>query len=79
MSRTKIGLRHGYTTGACAAAAAKAAALALAGGGSVTEVEIALPGGDRARLPVHRCLRRDGIVLASVITVSYTHLTLPTN
>jgi hypothetical protein len=38
-------LRHGYTTGACAAAATKAALLSLITGQAVHEVEIVLPVG----------------------------------
>jgi cobalt-precorrin-5B (C1)-methyltransferase len=45
-------LRSGFTTGTCAAAAAKAATLLLAGKAPVTEVEIALPDGERVRFPV---------------------------
>lgn len=46
--------RLGYTTGTCAAAAAKAAALALQGAW-LTLVEVPLPDGGRALLPVERC------------------------
>lgn len=42
-------LRHGYTTGACAAAATRGAALMLRDQGTVDEVEIILPRGDTAR------------------------------
>ena len=41
--RGGVGLRTGYTTGACAAAAAKAAALALTAQQAVAEVTIRLP------------------------------------
>ena len=41
-------LRYGFTTGACAAAAAKGAALMLRDRRVVDEVEITLPGGERA-------------------------------
>jgi len=46
-------LRHGYTTGACAAAAARGAALMLRDQRSVDEVEILLPAGFAARFPLH--------------------------
>lgn len=46
------GLRTGWTTGTCASAAAKAAAIALSTGMVPPEVEVALPGGSRARFPV---------------------------
>ena len=45
-------LRTGYTTGSCAAAAAKAAVLLLAGGREAESLEIPLPGGARAVLPL---------------------------
>ena len=47
------GLRHGYTTGACAAAAARGAVLMLRDQRLVDEVEIILPGGDAARFRIH--------------------------
>jgi cobalt-precorrin-5B (C1)-methyltransferase len=50
---TKAGLRHGFTTGACAAAAAKGAALMLREQEIVDEVEITLPAGITARFPLH--------------------------
>jgi cobalt-precorrin-5B (C1)-methyltransferase len=46
-------LRHGYTTGACAAAAAKGAALMLARQVEVSEVAIDLPAGITATFPLH--------------------------
>jgi cobalt-precorrin-5B (C1)-methyltransferase len=46
-------LRHGFTTGACAAAAAKGAALLLAGQRWVERVEIALPAGFAASFELH--------------------------
>ena len=46
-------LRHGYTTGACAAAAAKGAALMLARQAEVSEVAIELPAGISATFPLH--------------------------
>jgi cobalt-precorrin-5B (C1)-methyltransferase len=47
-------LRGGFTTGSCAAAAAKAAVQAW-GGVHVSSVEIPLPDGTRAELPVESC------------------------
>nr|WP_255569714.1 cobalt-precorrin-5B (C(1))-methyltransferase CbiD [Geobacter sp. SVR] len=46
-------LRHGYTTGACAAAAAKGAALMLVRQESVAEVSIELPAGVTAGFGLH--------------------------
>lgn len=46
-------LRHGYTTGACAAAAAKGAALMLMRQAEVAEVTIDLPAGVSATFPLH--------------------------
>jgi cobalt-precorrin-5B (C1)-methyltransferase len=46
-------LRHGYTTGACAAAAAKGAALMLRDQRPVSEVTIDLPAGVSATFPLH--------------------------
>ncbi|KAA0894044.1 cobalt-precorrin-5B (C(1))-methyltransferase CbiD [Oryzomonas rubra] len=46
-------LRHGYTTGACAAAAAKGAALMLVRQTEVAEVTIDLPAGVSATFPLH--------------------------
>jgi cobalt-precorrin-5B (C1)-methyltransferase len=46
-------LRHGYTTGACAAAAAKGAALMLRDRRIVEEVEITLPLGETVRFRLH--------------------------
>jgi cobalt-precorrin-5B (C1)-methyltransferase len=45
-------LRHGYTTGACAAAAAKGATLMLREHRPVEEVEIVLPRGERVVFPL---------------------------
>jgi cobalt-precorrin-5B (C1)-methyltransferase len=53
------GLRTGFTTGTCAAAAAKAAALLLDRGRPAADVEIPLPDGSRATLPLAE-LRREG-------------------
>ncbi|TYO98454.1 cobalt-precorrin-5B (C1)-methyltransferase [Geothermobacter ehrlichii] len=49
-------LRHGYTTGACAAAAALGAARWLAGE-EPGRVELLLPGGERAGFALHGCRR----------------------
>ncbi|GFE61729.1 cobalt-precorrin-5B (C(1))-methyltransferase CbiD [Geobacter sp. AOG2] len=49
----KKSLRHGYTTGACAAAAAKGAALMLVRRAEVGEVAIDLPAGVSATFPLH--------------------------
>ncbi|HEX9079484.1 MAG TPA: cobalt-precorrin-5B (C(1))-methyltransferase CbiD [Desulfuromonadaceae bacterium] len=46
-------LRHGYTTGACAAAAARGAALMLARRETVSEVTIDLPAGVSATFELH--------------------------
>ncbi|QEM67777.1 cobalamin biosynthesis protein CbiD [Geobacter sp. FeAm09] len=46
-------LRHGYTTGACAAAAAKGAAQMLVRQAEVAEVTIDLPAGVSATFPLH--------------------------
>jgi cobalt-precorrin-5B (C1)-methyltransferase len=50
---TRNRLRHGYTTGACAAAAAKGAALMLREQRPVEEAEIVLPAGITATFPLH--------------------------
>ena len=47
------GVRHGYTTGACAAAAAKGAALLLQGQTLVEAVTIDLPAGERVTFALH--------------------------
>ncbi|MHB8770966.1 MAG: cobalt-precorrin-5B (C(1))-methyltransferase CbiD [Syntrophales bacterium] len=60
-------LRSGYTTGSCAAAAAKAALLLLAEDRALTGVEIPLPDGTRAALPVAYCRRLDGGAEAAVV------------
>lgn len=46
-------LRHGFTTGACAAAAARGAALMLTGQAVVNAVTITLPGGAEAAFQLH--------------------------
>jgi cobalt-precorrin-5B (C1)-methyltransferase len=46
------GLRTGWTTGTCASAAAKAAAIGLLTASAPSEVDVALPGGQRVAFPV---------------------------
>jgi cobalt-precorrin-5B (C1)-methyltransferase len=46
-------LRHGYTTGACAAAAAKGASQMLRDQQRVDEVELILPAGEAVCFPIH--------------------------
>lgn len=48
-------LRHGYTTGSCAAAAAKAATLAFLRQKCIKKVEITLPRGERVIFNIHSC------------------------
>ncbi|MGB8650135.1 MAG: cobalt-precorrin-5B (C(1))-methyltransferase [Mycobacteriales bacterium] len=48
-------LRSGWTTGTCSSAAAKAAALALRDQRPVTDVDVALPSGQRVSFAVERC------------------------
>ncbi|MBA4544105.1 MULTISPECIES: cobalt-precorrin-5B (C(1))-methyltransferase [Thermoactinomyces] len=60
-------LRHGYTTGACAAAATKAALLSLITGQAVHEVEIVLPVGQMASFSVDQAQLREGEAECSVI------------
>ncbi|MEW6356530.1 MAG: cobalt-precorrin-5B (C(1))-methyltransferase CbiD [Planctomycetota bacterium] len=45
-------LRSGFTTGTCAAAAAKAATMLLCGQPAQETIEVALPDGERVRLPI---------------------------
>ena len=53
LPRRTAALRHGYTTGACAAAAAKGAALLLREQRLVDEIDIILPAGVSARFRLH--------------------------
>src|SRR5664279_3906031 len=46
-------LRHGYTTGACAAAACKGAALMLREQRSLEQVDLTLPGGERVTFALY--------------------------
>ena len=48
-------LRSGWTTGTCSSAAAKAAALALRDQAAVTDVDVALPSGQRVSFAVEAC------------------------
>jgi cobalt-precorrin-5B (C1)-methyltransferase len=48
-------LRSGWTTGTCSSAAAKAAALALRDQHPITDVDVALPSGQRVSFAVERC------------------------
>ena len=49
-------LRSGWTTGTCSSAAAKAAALALRDQAPVTDVDVALPSGQRVSFAVESCV-----------------------
>jgi cobalt-precorrin-5B (C1)-methyltransferase len=60
-------LRSGWTTGTCACAAAVAAYQALLTGEFPDPVEVALPGGKRARLALHRTVLTADSATASVI------------
>lgn len=60
------GLREGFTTGTCAAAAAKAAVLLLMGKRTPPAVDVALPGGERAEIPVLYARRKTGAAEAAV-------------
>ena len=60
-------LRHGYTTGACAAAAAKGAALLLRDRVPADSVEITLPAGMTAGFRLHSCELRGDAAICSVI------------
>jgi len=60
-------LRSGWTTGTCASAAAKAAALALRDQAAPTDVDVALPGGQRVSFAVHECRYDDRQATAVVV------------
>jgi cobalt-precorrin-5B (C1)-methyltransferase len=59
-------LRTGYTTGTCAAAATKGAALMLTEGLD-KNIEIGLPGGEKAVLSVHNCGREGNAAFCEII------------
>jgi cobalt-precorrin-5B (C1)-methyltransferase len=60
-------LRSGWTTGTCSSAAAKAAALALRDQKVVTDVEVALPSGQRVSFAVWECVYDASSATAVVI------------
>ncbi|MEK7851559.1 MAG: cobalt-precorrin-5B (C(1))-methyltransferase CbiD, partial [Deltaproteobacteria bacterium] len=60
-------LRHGYTTGSCAAAASKAATLALLRQEPIKEIEITLPRGERVIFNIHSCTFNKESARCSVI------------
>jgi len=60
-------LRHGYTTGACAAAAARGAAISLMKQEAVTQAEIDLPGDGRVSFAIERCAFDSNRASCSVI------------
>lgn len=67
VTNKKEKLRSGYTTGTCAAAAAKGAALALFTGQWPHSVQVDLPVGEVAELPIFCLTKKQGTVMASVI------------
>ncbi len=60
------GWRLGFTTGTCAAAAAKAATMAVCSGARPADVEVALPGGERVRIPIEQVDAGPGLGEAAV-------------
>jgi cobalt-precorrin-5B (C1)-methyltransferase len=66
MNKGGIRLRTGYTTGTCAAAATKGAALMLTEGFG-KNIEIGLPGGEKAVLPMHNCGREGSDAFCEII------------
>ncbi|MDR6224143.1 cobalt-precorrin-5B (C(1))-methyltransferase [Desmospora profundinema] len=60
-------MRHGYTTGACAAAATKAALLSLMTGSPCSEVNILLPVGRRVAFSIEETSFSEGSAACSVI------------
>ena len=60
-------LRSGWTTGTCSSAAAKAAALALRDQKVVTDVDVALPSGQRVSFAVSECVYDSSSATAVVI------------
>ena len=85
-------LRRGWTTGACATAAVKAGLYWLWGTERLSDVSITLPGGQTpvfavahfrqgpgwAEIGIIKDAGDDPDVTHGALTVSYTHLTLPT-
>src|SRR5262245_43248433 len=67
MDTAKDNLRHGYTTGACAAAATRGALLALIDRQPVTEVVVRLPAGQVVTFALHSCGHTETEGTASVI------------
>jgi cobalt-precorrin-5B (C1)-methyltransferase len=67
MTTPKEALRHGYTTGACAAAASRGALLALIEQRPLGEVAIRLPAGQLVPFALHSCAYTDTEGTASVI------------
>jgi cobalt-precorrin-5B (C1)-methyltransferase len=61
-----VSMRCGITSGTCAAAAAKAAATVLVGGSPPGQVEVVLPGGQTARVPVLYAKIEAGAATAAV-------------
>ena len=62
-----IGLRNGYTTGASAAAAAQAAVVKLFTAERLSQVELVLPRGEKAVLPIEDCFLDKECALAAVV------------
>lgn len=62
-----IGLRNGYTTGASAAAAAQAAVVKLFTAERLSQVELILPRGEKAVLPIEDCFLDKECALAAVV------------
>lgn len=60
-------LRTGYTTGSCAAGAAKAAAKLLLNGTEQNSVEVTLPDGSKAVLPLKECYKEENGAAAAII------------
>jgi cobalt-precorrin-5B (C1)-methyltransferase len=59
-------LRSGWTTGTCSSAAAKAAAIALRDQQAVSDVDVALPSGQRVSFAVEEC-RFDAVEATAVV------------
>nr|WP_199699620.1 cobalt-precorrin-5B (C(1))-methyltransferase [Notoacmeibacter ruber] len=67
MPESTVGLRRGWTTGACATAAAKAAASALLGSGFLDPVTITLPGGQMPAFALAEEELGDGFAQAAIV------------